>query len=362
MRVGHDAGLGHEHRRLALLDRFTGHHAFADVIARRQLELDVEQGVLDDRAQSAGAGLADQRLVGDRLERVLGEDQLDPVELEEALELADQGVLGFGQDADQVGLVELMERRDDRQAADELGDQAVLDQILRQHLLEELAGILVSVVADHGAEADALVVDPPLDHLLQLGEGAAADEEDVGRVDGQEFLVRVLAAALRRHRGSGAFEDLQQGLLDALAGNVPGQRRIVRLAGDLVDLVDVDDPGLGLGDVVVGSLDQLEQDVLDVLTDVAGFGQRGGVGDRERHVEDSGQGLGEQGLAAAGRAEQHDVRLLEFDVAVALLGHADPLVVVVDSDREGTLGGFLADHVLVEYGVDLLRTWQAVEV
>ena len=79
-----------------------------------------------------------------------------------------------------------------------------------------------------------------------------------------------------------ALEDLQQRLLDALAGDVARDRRVVGLARDLVDLVDVDDPGLGLLDVVVGGLDQLQQDVLDVLADVAGLGQRRGVGDRER--------------------------------------------------------------------------------
>ena len=40
----------------------------------------------------------------------------------------------------------------------------------------------------------------------------------------------------------------------------------------------------------------------------------GGVGDRERDVEDLGEGLGEQRLAGAGRADQEDVRLLELDV------------------------------------------------
>ena len=170
-----------------------------------------------------------------------------------------------------------------------------------------------------GAEADALVADPPLDHLVELGERAAADEEDVGGVDRQELLVGVLAPALRRHRGGGPLEDLQQRLLHALAGDVAGDRRVVGLAGDLVDLVDVDDPRLGLLDVEVGGLDQLQEDVLDVLADVAGLGQRGGVGDRERDVEDPRQGLGEQRLAAAGRAEQQDVRLLQLDLLVARL-------------------------------------------
>ena len=144
------------------------------------------------------------------------------------------------------------------------------------------------------------------------------DEQHVGRVDLDELLVRVLAAALRRHRGGGALQDLQQRLLHALAGDVPGDRRVLALAGDLVDLVDVDDAGLGLLDVVVGGLDQLEQDVLDVLADVAGLGQRGRVGDGERHVEHPGQRLREQRLAAAGRAEQQDVGLGQLDAVVAV--------------------------------------------
>ena len=170
--------------------------------------------------------------------------------------------------------------------------------------------------ADVGAEADALVPDAALDDLLEAGEGATADEQDVRGVDLDELLVGVLAAPLRRHRGGGALQDLQQGLLHALAGHVPGDRRVLALAGDLVDLVDVDDAGLGLLDVVVGGLDQLEQDVLDVLAHVAGLGERGGVGDGEGHVEHAGQRLGQQRLAAAGRAEQQDVRLGQLDVVV----------------------------------------------
>ena len=172
----------------------------------------------------------------------------------------------------------------------------------------------------------------------------------------------VLAPALRRDRGRRALEDLQQRLLDALAGDVARDRRVVGLARDLVDLVDVDDPGLGLLDVVVGRLDELEQDVLDVLADVAGLGQRGGVGDRERHVEDPRERLGEQRLAAAGRAEQQDVGLLQLDVRVLGLHHLHALVVVVDRYRQRPLGLLLADDVLVEDVVDLTRLGQRLDV
>ena len=203
--------------------------------------------------------------------------------------------------------------------------------------------------------------DAPLDDRLQAGERAAADEEDVRRVDREELLVRVLAPALRGHRRDGALEDLQERLLHALARDVARDRRVVRLARDLVDLVDVDDPGLGLLDVEVGGLDQLEQDVLDVLAHVTGLGQGGRVGDRERDVEDARERLREQRLAAARRAEHEDVRLRELDVGV-LRRHAHALVVVVDRHRERALGLFLADDVVVQDGVDLLRARQVAEV
>ena len=180
------------------------------------------------------------------------------------------------------------------------------------------------------------------------------------RVDLEELLVRVLAAALRRHVGDRAFEDLQQRLLDAFARDVAGDRGVLVLAADLVDLVDVDDALLALLDVAAGGLQQLEDDVLDVLADVAGLGQRRRVDDREGDREQLGERLREQRLAGAGRADQQDVRLGQLDVVAAarLLLDFDPLVVVVDGDGELLLGPLLADDVLVEELLDFLRRRQ----
>jgi hypothetical protein len=49
------------------------------------------------------------------------------------------------------------------------------------------------------AEADRLALQAVTDDLLEAREGAAADEQDVGGIDLQEFLLRMLAAALRRN-------------------------------------------------------------------------------------------------------------------------------------------------------------------
>ena len=171
-----------------------------------------------------------------------------------------------------------------------------------------------------------------------------------------------LRPALGRHRGGGALQDLQQGLLHPFTRDIPGDRRVLALAGDLVDLVDVDDARLGLLDVVVRGLDQLEEDVFHVLADVAGLGQGGGVGDGERHVEHAGQRLGQEGLPAPGRPQEEDVGLLQLDLGVGVPARLDPLVVVVHGDGQDLLGPLLPDDVVVEKGEDLRGLGQLIEV
>src|SRR5680860_1853498 len=71
-------------------------------------------------------------------------------------------------------------------------------------------------------EAHPAPADARLDQLLESGERATADEQHVGRVDLDEFLVRVLATTLRWHARDRALQDLQQRLLHALPGHVAG--------------------------------------------------------------------------------------------------------------------------------------------
>ncbi len=63
-------------------------------------------------------------------QRVRADFQLHAFHLEQLLELLGDGVLRLGEDLHQRRLVQFLERRDHRQAADELGDQAELDQVL----------------------------------------------------------------------------------------------------------------------------------------------------------------------------------------------------------------------------------------
>ncbi len=169
----------------------------------------------------------------------------------------------------------------------------------------------------------------------------------------------MLAPALRRHRGNGAFHDFQQGLLHTLARYIPGNRGIVRFAADLVDLINIDDAALRPLDIVVRRLQQLEDDVLDILAHIARLGQRGRIGHGERHVQNPRQGLRQQRLARTGRAEQQNVRLGDLDVIV-LLGVGQTLVVVVHRNAQNLLCLVLADHVVIEHLADLARRRDAV--
>ena len=226
------------------------------------------------------------------------------------------------------------------------------------HVDQQLGRIGLAVLAAHlGIEADAGRLGALLDDLLEPGECAADDEQDVLGVDLQELLLRVLAATLRRHRGNGALDELEQCLLYALTRDIARDRWVFALARDLVDLVDIDDAALRLVDVVVTFLQQLLDDVLDILTDVAGLGQRRRIGDRERHVEQACQRVGQQRLARAGRPDQQDVGLGQFDV-VAAAARFEPLVVVVHRHRQYLLGARLADDVLIEHVEDLGRLGQ----
>ena len=56
---------------------------------------------------------------------------------------------------------------------------------------------------------------------------------------------------------------------------------------------------------------------------------------------------------------QQDVGLREFDIVVLGL-MVEPLVVIVNGDREHLLGVILTDHVVVENFADLLRSRNAV--
>src|SRR3954467_11110762 len=344
--------LVNDQRRFLLHDALFAEHDLADVLVRGHLVHHVEHRALEDGPQPARAALVVDGLPGHRPQRAVGELELHAVHLQQLAVLLGEGIPRLGEDVHQRHLVQLLQRGHHRQPADELGDHAELEQVLGLNVSQELRHVALVLRGDLRPEPQRLPLLALLDDVLQPAERAAADEEDVGGVYLQELLLRVLPPALGRNVGDGPLDDLQESLLHALAGDVARDRRVLALARDLVDLVDVDDALLRPLDVVVGGLQEVDDDVLHVRADVPGLGQAGGVGDGEGNVEDARQRLRQQRLAAPGGAEQQDVALLQLDVVHRDLA-LDALVVVVDGDAEDLLRPLLPHHVLVEDGLDL---------
>src|SRR5476651_629879 len=81
----------------------------------------------------------------------------------------------------------------------------------------------------------------------------------------------MFASALRRDVADRAFEDFQQRLLHAFAAHVACDGRAFRPARDLVNLVNVDDAALRALHVVIGILQEAQNNIFHVLADITGF-------------------------------------------------------------------------------------------
>src|SRR5208337_2745062 len=340
-------------------DHIRGHDKVPHLALHREVVHQLQHEVFEDHTQAARADFALKRQLRDSVERVLGEAKTDILKLEKALVLLQERVLGFRENFHERALVQIAHDAGNGQAPHKFGDQAVADEVAGLHLFENLGiAALRRGGSGVGVKTQRMLANAAFDDLLQPDEGPTAYKQDIRRVHRGKFLVRVLAATLRRHVGNGAFENLEQGLLHALAADIAGDGGILVLLGDLVDFVDIDDALLGLLHIAIGGLQELQDDVLDVLTDVAGFGKGGGVHDGEWNVEHAGKGLRNERLARARGTDQDNIGLAEFHFT-GLFVEENALVVVVNGHGEFFLGAILTNDVAIEELLDFGGPGQA---
>jgi len=89
-----------------------------------------------------------------------------------------------------------IQRRYHRQPSDHLRDQPEGFQVFRLHLPQQPISSHLAVFR-HLTEAETTPPEPLGDNVFQPNEGPAADEQDVGRVEGNARLLRMLEATLR---------------------------------------------------------------------------------------------------------------------------------------------------------------------
>ena len=117
----------------------------------------------------------------------------------------------------------------------------------------------------------------------------------------------MLTPTLWRHARNSPFHQLQQRLLNTFARNIPGDRRILGLACDFIDFVDIHDPALRSLNVIFGGLQQFEDDILNIFAHVARFSQRRCIRHGKRNIKDPCQCLRQQCFAAPSWADQQYV-------------------------------------------------------
>ncbi len=209
---------------------------------------------------------------------------------------------------------------------------------------------------NRSVKANGRAVRAGFDDLIQTVEGAAANEENVGGIDLDHLLLGMLPPSLRRHVGHRTFYNFQQRLLHAFTGHISGDRSIFALSSDFIHLVDVNNSALRQINVKIRSLKKAQKNILHILAHIARLCQGSGIGDGKGHIENLGQGLGKQRLAATGRSDQQNIALLQLHIRVA--PKVNPLIVVVNRHRQGNLCRFLAHNVAIHKGFDLLRRRQ----
>ena len=183
-----------------------------------------------------------------------------------------QGIFRLGQDADECFFIQLGQCGNNRQTADQLGNQAEFNQIFRLDNFKQLSNIGIFVFAVHrSAKADTALFRTLADNLFQAGKGATADKQDICGIYLNKILIRVLAPALRRYGCHRAFNQFQQSLLHALAGHIAGNRGIVALTGNLVDFININNPLLRLFHIEIAVTQELGNNLFHVFAHIAGL-------------------------------------------------------------------------------------------
>src|SRR5580693_1490170 len=207
-------GLLQSHGRAAFLHHLPRDLKLLQFLLARQVEHQVEHQLFQNHAQAAGAHFARHSLPGNGSQSLVSELQAHILELEQPLVLLDDRILRPGEDFDQGKFVQIFQHSYNGQPSDKFRNQTELDQIFRLNLAEQFE---VALARDRNVfflrffaspETERLLPHAPANNLLQAHERSSADEEDVGRVDRSEFLVRMLPPALRRNVGDGSFQNL----------------------------------------------------------------------------------------------------------------------------------------------------------
>ena len=227
---------------------------FGNVAATGNFKHAFQHDIFHHRTKSARAGLEAYRFFRYGCQGFGFEHKVYVVQFHKFLILFDKRIFRFGKNVDKRVYVKRRQTDSDWQTPHKLGDKTELDEVLRLQIFYELRVVNFFHTLDLITETKPRALTTLLYNFFDTDKRAAANKQNVGRIDGDRLCLRMLSAALRGNLGDGAFKNFEQRLLYAFARHVTRDGHVFRLFGDFVDFVDVNYSAFGTFDVVVGSL------------------------------------------------------------------------------------------------------------
>ena len=227
---------------------------------------------------------------------------------------------------------------------------------------KQLADVGVVVFAVHlRAKTDAALLRALADNLVQARKRTAANKQNVRRVHADKLLVRIAPPTLRRHAGNRPLYQFQQRLLHALARHIARNRRAIRFARNLVNLVNIHNAALRLFHIKIAIAQQLSDNLLHILAHITRLSERGRIRHCKGHIQLARQRLRQQRFARASWANQQNIRFRQFHIRqrrIAVFRLPQTLVMVVHRHGKGFFRRILPDNMLVQLRHQLGRRGQ----
>ena len=223
-------------------------------------------------------------------------------------------------------------------------------QVLRHYLGDKLGLTFFDILSNVRVKANSLFTNAVSNNLIQANKSAATDEQDIGGINVNKLLLRMLTASCWRNTSNRTLKNLQECLLNTFTRDVTSNREVLGLTSNLINLIDVDNAYLSTLNIAVSSSDELKQDILDIFTNVTSLSKGCCVSNSKRNLKKTSKRLSKQRFTSTSWAQEQDVGLSNLNVFLALLrlivARKNTAIVVIHRNRHSTLCVFLTHYVL----------------
>ena len=170
----------------------------------------------------------------------------------------------------------------------------------------------------------------------------------------------MLSSALRRNIGYRTLENFQKCLLYALTAYITGNRGIFGFSCNLIYFIHIDNASFGFCNIKIRCLNQAQENVFNIFTDIACFCQGRSISNGKRNIQYSCQCLRKKRFTDTGRTEKKDIAFVQCNIIFILI--VDSFIVIIYRNRKRNLGFILSDHIIVKHCFDFHRFREFTEI